>query len=102
MSLSIPFFSNIQNENKEEAKNKLGCITRKFGKFLKKNNRDKTQPSNRYNTKKIVDFNSKNYNCFGCGKQGHIKAECENTVSKEKGAEIKYEKKGKGKIAYIA
>jgi len=42
-------------------------LTRKFSKFLKKNN-NKNQSINRYNNKKINDFNTKNYACFGCGK----------------------------------
>jgi len=69
----------------------LNLLTRKFGKFLKKNNRDKNQPSNRYNNKN--DFNSTNYTCFGCGKHGYIKAECLSNMSKENGDDKKYEKK---------
>jgi len=33
-----------------------------------KNSKDKNQPSNRYNTKNVNEFNSTNYTCFGCGK----------------------------------
>ena len=33
-----------------------------------KNNKDKNQPSNRYNTKNVNEFNYTNYTCFGCGK----------------------------------
>ena len=78
----------------------LNMLTRKFGKFLKKNNKDKAQPSNRYNSKKPIDFNSSNYTCFGCGKQGHTKAKCLTTVSKEKKDDKKYEKKVKSRRAY--
>jgi len=63
---------------------------------------DKNQPSNRYNSKKVNEFNSTNYTCFGCGKQGHIKADCPNNESKEKGANKKFEKRGKARRAYIA
>jgi len=31
-------------------------VTRKFGKFLKKDSKDKAQQSNNYNSKKITDF----------------------------------------------
>ena len=79
----------------------LNLLTRKFNKFLKKNNRDKNQSSNRYNSKKLNDFNSTNYTCFGCGKQGHIKADYPNNESKEKGASKKFEKKGKARRTYI-
>jgi len=70
-------------------------LTRKFGKFLKNNSRDKTYSSNRYNSKKITDFNFAKYTCFSCGNRGHIKVKCPNTMRKEKGAKRKYEKKGK-------
>jgi len=79
----------------------LNLLTRKFSKFLKKNNSDRNQSSNRYNSKKLSDFNSTNYTCFGCGRQGHIKIDCPNNESKEKGASKKFEKKGKAKGAYI-
>ena len=75
----------------------LSFLIRKFGKFLKKNNWDKNQPSNRYNSKKVNEFNSTNYTCFGCDKQGHIKAYCPNSESKEKEAIKKFEKKGKAR-----
>jgi len=45
-------------------------------------------------TKKCNDFNSNNYTCFGCGEQGHIKANFPNKESKEKKSSYK-EKKGK-------
>jgi len=60
----------------------LNLLTRKFGKFLKKNNRDKAQSSNMYNNKKTTLFNYANYTCYRCGKQGHIKVECPTTMSK--------------------
>jgi len=79
----------------------LNLLTKKFSKFLKKNNNN-NQSSNRYNSKKFNDFNSNNYTYFGCGKKGYIKADCPNNESKEKGANKKFEKKGKVKRAYIA
>jgi len=90
------------DQDSSDCSETLNLLTRKFGKFLKKQSRDKVQPSNRYNNKKITYFNFLNYTCFGCGKQGHIKAECPSIVSKEKGADKKYEKKGKARRAYIA
>ena len=62
----------------------LYTLIRTFGKFLKKNNKEKAQSSNRCNSKKITGFNYANYPCFGCAKQGHIKVEYPNTVRKRK------------------
>jgi len=56
---------------------------------LKKKNRDKNQSSNWYNNKKLNDFNSTNYTYFGCGTHVHIKADCPNNESKERGASKK-------------
>ena len=70
------------------------------GTIDEKNNKDKIQPSNRYNTKNVNEFNSINYTCFRCGKQGHIKAECPSNVSKEKKGYKKYKKKGKARRTY--
>jgi len=64
--------------------------------------KNKNQSSNRYNNKKLNDFNANNYTCFGCGKQSHIKADCPNTESKERRPSKKFEKKGKTKRTYIA
>ena len=50
---------------------------------------------------KTSDFNSNNYTCFGCGEQGHIKADYPNKESNEKKSSHK-EKKGKSRRAYIA
>jgi len=62
---------------------------------LKRNNNN-----DRYGNKKSNDFNSNNYTCFGCGEQGHIKADCPHKEGKEKKPSYK-EKKGKTKRAYI-
>jgi len=80
----------------------LNLLTKKLGKFLMKNSRDKNQPSNMFNSKKVNVFNSTNYTCVGYGKQGHIKADCPNNKTKERGASKKFEKKGKEGKAYTA
>jgi len=66
-----------------------------------KRNSNKENNKERYGNKKSNDFNSNNYTCFGCGEQGHIKADFPNKESKEKNPNYK-EKKGKTKRAYIA
>ena len=65
-----------------------------------KKSKGKNQPSHRYISKNVNEFNSTNYTCFGCSKQGHIKVECPSNVSKEKGGYKKYKKKGKLRRAY--
>ena len=65
-----------------------------------KRNRNKDNNKDRYGNKNSNDFNSNNYTCFGCGEQGHIKADCANK-SKEQKPSYK-EKKGKTKRSYIA
>jgi len=45
----------------------------------------KNQQNKRYNKK--FDSNSVKFNCFGCGKQGHMKANCPNLANKEKATE---------------
>jgi len=75
----------------------MSLLSRKFSKFSKK----KIQASKRYSSKKPSDFNLNKYTCYGCGEQGHIKAECPNNEIKEK-ADFKNEKRGKAKKAYVA
>jgi len=65
-----------------------------------KRNHNKDNNKDRYGNKKSNDFNSNNYTCFGCGEQGHIKADFSNK-SKEKKSSHK-DKKGKTKRVYIA
>ena len=82
----------------------LNMLTRKFSKFLRRKGKLKNQQVKRY-TKK-TDLISSNLTCFGCGKQGHIKAECPNMDHKDKAIAAaekkKFSKNGKGKRAYIA
>jgi len=59
---------NCQDSSDDIDGETLSLLTRKFSKFLKKNN-NKNQPSNRYNNKKINDFNTNKYTCFGCGEK---------------------------------
>ena len=66
-----------------------------------KKNRNKEANKERYGNKKTSDFNYNNYTCFGCGEQGHIKADSPNKESNEKKSSYK-EKKGKSRRAYIA
>ena len=66
-----------------------------------KRNRNKESNKESYGNKKTSDFNTNNYTCFGCGKQGHIKVDCPNKEDKENKSSNK-EKKGKSKRAYIA
>ena len=73
----------------------VSLLTRKFSRFLRKKNRDRTQQRKRY-SKQPIDSNSSNYTCFGCGKPGHIKADCPNNQNKEKSASKKSDK-GKGR-----
>ena len=89
-----------QESSDDSDEENLSLLSRKFRKFLKRN-RNKDNKKDRYGNKKSNDFNSNNYTCFGCGEQGHIKADCTNKESKEKKSSYK-EKKGKSKRAYIA
>jgi len=87
-----------EEENLEQDET-LSLLTRKFSRFLRRKTRDRTQQRKRYS--KSNDSNSSTYTCFGCGKQGHIKADCPNNQNKEKSASKKSER-GKEKRAYIS
>jgi len=99
IALKVVGHTNCQDSNDDSEGETLSLLTRKFSKFLKKNN-NKNQSSNMYNSKKLNDFNSNKYNWFGCGEQGHIKVDCPNKKSKEKKGHKKYEKKGKSRREY--
>ena len=89
-----------QNSSDKSEEENLSLLSKKFSKFLKRN-RNKESNKERYGNKKTSDFNSNNYTCFGCGEQGHIKADCPNKEGNEKKSNNK-EKRGKSKRAYIA
>ena len=75
-------------------------MSKKFSRFFKRNC-NKEANKERYGNNKTSNFNSNNYTCFGCGEQGHIKADCPNKESNEKKSSHK-EKNGKSRRAYIA
>jgi len=78
----------------------INLLTRKFQKFIKMKNRLKNQQGKRGKNK--TDSGSTKLVCFGCGKQGHMKAECPNVATKDKAPEKKSNKSGKSRHAYIA
>jgi len=87
-----------KNKSKQESideseEENLSLLSKKFSRFLKRN-RNKEANKERYGNKRTSDFNSNNYTCFGCGEQGHIKADCPNKESNEKKSSHN-EKKGK-------
>jgi len=88
-------------DSSDSEEDTLSLLLKKFNKFLIKNS-NKQQSSKRYNSKKLSDFNTNKYTCFGCGEQGHIKAECPNSEAKETTDFMKGERRGKTKKAYIA
>jgi len=101
---AIALKTTMEHDTSDEEENlehdeTLSLLTRKFSRFLRRKNRDRTQQRKRYS--KSNDSNSSSYTCFGCGKPGHIKVDCPNNQNKEKSASKKSER-GKGKKAYIS
>jgi len=92
IALKATEHKNYQDSSDDSEGETLSLLTKKFNKFLKRNN--KYQSFDRYNSKKLNDFNFNKYTCFGCGEQGHIKVDCPNNENKERGASKKREKKG--------
>ena len=74
-------------------------MTRKFQKFIKMKNRLKNQQGKRGKSK--TNSGSTKLVCFGCGKQGHKKAECPSIATKDKALGKKNNKFGKTRRAYI-
>jgi len=77
-----------QESSDESEEENLSLLSKKFSRFLKRN-RNKEANKERYGNTKISDFNSNNYTCFGCGKQGHTKTDCPNKESNEKKSSYK-------------
>jgi len=98
LKTSIEHDTNEEKENPEHNET-LSLFTRKFSKFLKRKNRDRTQQRKRYS--KSNDSNSSSYTCFGYDKLGHIKIDCPKNQNKEKPASKKSER-GRGKRAHIS
>ena len=78
----------------------INLLTRKFQKFIKMKNRLKNQQEKRGKNKS--DYGSTKSVYFGCGKQGHMKAECPSIAIKDKAPEKKSNKSRKSRRAYIA
>ena len=94
IALKVAGNRNCQHSSDDSEEETFNLLSKKFSKFLKKNN-GKNNTNDRYVRKKPIDFNTNKYTCFGCGEKGHIKAECPSKKSKEKKSIKKFEKKGK-------
>jgi len=92
--------TNEDNSEEDGDSEDLSLLAKKFQKFIKLKSRAKNQQSKRYTRKPYS--NSNKLTCYGCGKQGHVKADCPNLANKEKNIEKKNYKAGKGRKAYIA
>jgi len=99
-SKAVEIETSEDNSEEDSDTENLSLLTKKFQKFFKLKSRAKNQQSKRYTRK--PDSNSNKLTCFGCGKQGHMKADCPNLANKEKSIEKKNYKAGKGRKAYIA
>jgi len=99
-----PEHDTIEHHTSEEEENPehdeiLSLLTKKFSRFLKRKNRDRSQQRKMYSISN--DSNSSSYTCFGCGKPGHIKIYCANNQNKEKPTSKK-SGRGKEKRAYMS
>jgi len=106
-SRSLAFKTKVADiESSEESSDEcndtenLNLLIKKIQKFISIKSKMKNQKSKRYN--KESDPNLAKLTCFGCGKQGHMKMDCLNLVSKEKTNEKKDYKAGKGRKSYIS
>nr|KYP31470.1 hypothetical protein KK1_048206 [Cajanus cajan] len=89
-----------EESSSEDSKTEnFNLLVKKFRKFLKQK-RNSPYKFNKTTNKK-EEASTSYYNCFECGKPGHIKAECPNLLKKQQ-EENKVRKNGKGKRAYIA
>jgi len=90
-----------EDSSKEDSDSEdISLLTKQFRKFIKLKRRGKDQQFKRYTRKS--DLNSNKLTCYGCGKQGHVKADYPNLANKEKSIDKKNYKAGKGRKAYIA
>ena len=69
-----------EEENLEQDET-LNLFTKKFNRFLKKKNWERSQPKMGYPSK-LNESRYANYTCFGYGKPGHIKIDCPNNQNK--------------------
>ena len=91
--------SENSSEENSETEN-LNLLVRRFNRFIKLKNRSKNQQNKRYSKKSDSSFIK--LTCFGCGKTGHMKADCPNLSNMDKPTERKNYKAGKTRKAYIA
>jgi len=69
IALKVAGHKKSQESSEDSDGETFSLVSKKFSKFLKKNN-NKSHSSNRYNNKKLNDFNINKYTFFGCGEQG--------------------------------
>jgi len=86
----------LQKELSEEEGNSdqgetLNLLTKKFNRFLKKKNRERSQSKRRY-ISKLNESNSTNYTFFCCGKPGHIEIDCPSNQNKDRQVSKKTER----------
>ncbi|KAL2325939.1 hypothetical protein Fmac_024997 [Flemingia macrophylla] len=93
-------YKTATSSSEDSSDEQLGTLVRKFGKFLRKQNRKnfvrkskKKENNDETSTSKIISYE--------CGKASHIKAECSSQSKREK-EEFKPKKAVKGKKTYIA